>query len=71
VLYKTLYYYLCYYHKVRMLFCIAIISQYESFALSQTDADVIPLPGRSSLFESLKLPKPRYFCLHCDFATYS
>jgi hypothetical protein len=71
VLYKTLYYYLCYYYKMRTLFCTAIVSQYEGLAVSQTNADIIPLLGGSSLLEFLALPRQGYFCLYCDYTTKS
>jgi hypothetical protein len=69
--YRTLYFYLCYYHKIRASFCKAIISQYEGFPVSQTDADVVPLAGRSSVLEFLASPTQGHFCLHCDYTTAS
>lgn len=69
--YKILHHHLRHHHKIRTPFCTAIISQYKGLAVSQTDADVIPLPGGSSPLEFLESSKPGYFCPHCDFATYS
>ena len=69
--YKTLYHHLRHYHNIRNSFCKAIVSQYEGLSVSQTDADVVPLPGGSSPFEFLALPEPGYFCPHCGYTTFS
>jgi hypothetical protein len=69
--YRTLYFHLCYYHKIRASFCKAIVSQYEGFSVSQTDADVVPLAGGSSVLDFLASPKQGYFCQHCDYTTAS
>ncbi|KAF2621063.1 hypothetical protein BU25DRAFT_254149, partial [Macroventuria anomochaeta] len=69
--YKTLHYHLRHYHKIRTSFCTAIVSQYKGLAVSQTDADVIPLPGGSSPLEFLVSPRRGYFCPYCDYTTYS
>jgi hypothetical protein len=69
--YRTLYFYLHYYYKIRASFCKAIVSQYKGFSISQTDADVVPLTGRSSILDFLASPKQGYFCQHCDYTTAS
>jgi hypothetical protein len=71
VLYKTLYYHIRHYYKIRTLFCTAIVSRYEGLTVSQTDADVITLLGGSSPLEFLASPKRGCFGPHCDYTTYS
>jgi hypothetical protein len=39
--------------------------------VSQTDADIVPLPGGSSPLEFLASPERGYFCPHCDYTTCS
>jgi hypothetical protein len=67
--YKTLYSHLRHYHKIRYSFCKAIVSQYEGLSVSQTDADVVPLPEGTSPLEFLAPPQPGYFCPCCNYTT--
>jgi len=59
------------YHKIRTPVCKAIVSQYEALSVSQTDADVVPLPSKSSPLDFLAPPERGYFCPQCDWTTCS
>ena len=67
--YKTLYHHLRDYHKIRTSACKAIVSRYETLSVSQTDADVVPLPSKSSPLRFLAPPERGYFCPQCDWTT--
>ncbi|KAF2630538.1 hypothetical protein BU25DRAFT_259539 [Macroventuria anomochaeta] len=69
--YKTLYHHLRHHHNIRHLFCKTIIPKYEDLSVSQTNANIEPLPAGSSPLEFLASPEPGYFCLHCDYTTVS
>jgi hypothetical protein len=67
--YKTLYHHLRHHHNICHAFCKAIVSQYENASVSQTDADVAPLPAGTPPLECLPSPEPGYFCPHCGYTT--
>jgi hypothetical protein len=69
--YTALHYHLRHHHKIRASFCKVIVSQYEGLPVSQTDADLIPLPGGTPPLEFLAPLEPGYFCPHCDYTTSS
>jgi hypothetical protein len=55
--------------QIRYSFCKAMVSQYEGLSVSQTDADVVPLPEGSSTLDFLAPPQLGYFCPCCDYTT--
>lgn len=69
--YQMLYSHLHNYHKIRSSLCKVIVSQHEGLPVSQTNADVVPLPAGSPPLEFLAPPERGYFCPQCDYTTSS
>lgn len=51
--YKMLHHHLRHHYNIPYAFCKAIVSKYESVSVSQTDADVTPLPAGTPLLGCL------------------